>query len=155
LDDLASHPGTGMAALLTSYCMENDNRPSPTVLVVDDDEDLLHIIDFILKTEGFHTLISLNGEGLRDIITQSKPDLVLLDIHMQDIDGGDICREIKSNPFTQSTLVLLFSANDDIKNIAEECGADGFISKPLEGKVLIDTIMHLLNKVDEAETFPC
>ncbi|HEV7779804.1 MAG TPA: response regulator [Chitinophagaceae bacterium] len=124
--------------------METGNNILPTVLVVDDDEDLLHIIGFKLRAEGFHTLISQNGENVRDIITQNKPDLILLDLHMQGIDGGDICREIKSDPLTCSIPVLLFSANDNIKTIQKECGADGFISKPLENNVLVSAIQHYL-----------
>lgn len=134
-----------VAALLDYSNMRNDDNHIRTVLVVDDDEDLLQIVDIKLKVEGFHTLLSLNGERVREIIAQSPPDLVLLDIHMQGISGGDICREIKSDPTTSSIPVILFSANDNVKTIQEECGADGFVTKPWEDNKLIETIYHHLH----------
>lgn len=135
-----------VAALLTPLGMGNEYKGTPIVLLVDDDEDLLHIIDHKLKVEGFKTLLSLNGEKVWEIITLSRPDLVLLDIHMRGINGGDICKDIKSDPITAAIPVLLFSANDNIKTITDECGADGFITKPLESKVLINAIQHFLYK---------
>jgi CheY-like chemotaxis protein len=135
-----------VAALLTRSCMINEYNGALTVLLVDDDEDLLHIIEKKLKVEGLHTILSLNGEKVREIITLSRPNLVLLDIHMQGIDGGDICRAIKDDPCTADIPVLLFSANDNIRTITEQCGADGYITKPPASKTFIDTIQYFLHK---------
>ena len=135
-----------VAALLPQFCMGIENNTAPVVLLVDDDEDLLNIVDQILQAEGFQTVLSLNGEKLREIITLNRPDIILLDIHMQGINGGDICREIKNDPNTVGIPLLLFSANDNIKTITNECGADGYITKPLEIEVLISTIQYFLKK---------
>jgi CheY-like chemotaxis protein len=133
-----------MAALLIPFSMAIEYKAAFTVLLVDDDEDLLHIVDLKLKAEGFQTLISVNGADVGGIIAQKRPDLVLLDLHMQGVDGGDICKDIKNNPHTSSIPVLLFSANDNIKTIKEECGADGFIRKPFQAKNLTQTILRYL-----------
>lgn len=124
--------------------MGTEKTLSATVLVVDDDKDLLQLVDLKLQAEGFHTLLSLNGENIREIITRSRPDLVLLDIHMNGVNGGDICRDIKSNPATSSIPVLLFSANENIEQIKEECGADGFIKKPFQDPHFKDAIEEFL-----------
>ncbi len=124
--------------------MPKNNNGVYTILIVDDEADLLEIIDFKLKAEGFETLLSLNGEQVWEIITQFKPDIVLLDLHMQGVDGGDICKQIKTDPATCSIPVLIFSANDNVKAIQEDCGADGFITKPFEDNILIKTIHRFL-----------
>jgi DNA-binding response OmpR family regulator len=119
-------------------------KAAPTVLLVDDDEDLLHIVELKLKAEGFQILISLNGDNVRGIIAHYRPDLVLLDLHMQGVDGSDICKDIKSDPHISSIPILLFSANDNIKAIKEECGADGYIAKPFQTKNLAQTIQRYI-----------
>lgn len=123
------------------------NKEAPTILLVDDDEDLLAMVSYKLKKEGFQTLISINGERVKEIVDLSRPDLILLDIHMQGIHGGDICKQIKADPLTRSIPILLFSANENIKTIREECGADGFLVKPLEGDVLMATLQQYLHHV--------
>jgi CheY-like chemotaxis protein len=100
--------------------------------VVDDDEDVLVLITRTLLSHGYDTTISPNGENMMDIITQSPPDMILLDIHMNGIDGGTICQLIKTNKTTASIPILMFSANENIASITKQCGADGYITKPFE-----------------------
>lgn len=124
--------------------MPAENSKLPVILVVDDDPDLLEMIDQKLHYEGYETVLSLNGEGVREIITRVRPDIVLLDIHMQGVHGGDICHGIKDNPGTCSIPVIIFSGNENIQEIAEDCGADGFIRKPFEGDNFSQTIKRFV-----------
>ncbi|MEO6612813.1 MAG: response regulator [Chitinophagaceae bacterium] len=110
--------------------MELKEKTNPTVLVVDDDEDMLVLVQHKLAAEGFDPICSPNGMKVMEIIARKHPDLVLLDIHMNGVDGGNICHEIKSNPATASIPVIILSANYDIEAVARDCGADGFIQKP-------------------------
>jgi CheY-like chemotaxis protein len=96
-------------------------------------------------------VISVNGKGIKGILDQHKPDLVLLDLHMQGVDGENICKEIKSDPLTTSIPVLLFSANANIETIKEDCGADGFITKPLNAHLLKQAIESYLPRLEESE----
>jgi CheY-like chemotaxis protein len=84
-----------MAELLVdkyvNHCtMNEETGVKPTVLIVDDEEDLLFLVQFKLRQEGFSTLISPNAENLMDIITHKHPDIIMLDLHMEGIDGGSI-----------------------------------------------------------------
>lgn len=124
--------------------MTTGNGLSPSVLVVDDDLDLLLLIHFKLKAAGFRAMTSLNGEKVWEIISQTRPDIVLLDIQMKGIFGNDICKKIKANPLTAGIPVLLFSANDNIDIITKECGADGFITKPLKDEYFRNTLQQYL-----------
>lgn len=112
--------------------METEATVKPVILVVDDDPDLLMLLQHKLKAEGYKVHISPNGANLMDIIAQDPPDLVLLDIRMEGIDGGTVCQLLKSNSGTSKMLVFLFSANDNIASIASQCGADGYITKPYQ-----------------------
>lgn len=120
--------------------MPTENSLSPVILVVDDDPDLLEILNVKLQAEGFTPVLSLNGEHVREIITQQRPDLVLLDLHMKGVHGGDICKEIKVNAETASIPVVIFSSNNNIREIAESCGADAFIPKPFDYHTFKDIV---------------
>lgn len=118
----------------------------PMVLVIDDEEDLLFLVELTLKHEGFKTEVSPNGADMMDIITQTHPDVIVLDIHMKGIDGGTICQLIKSNTSTAGIPVIMFSANENIANISKQCGADGYITKPFTGEKFKDVFFDILNK---------
>ena len=118
----------------------------PMVLVMDDEEDLLFLVELTLKQEGFKTEISPNGADIMDIIAQTHPDIIVLDIHMKGIDGGTVCQLIKSNTSTADIPVIMFSANENIASISKQCGADGYITKPFSGEKFKDTFLSILNK---------
>jgi CheY-like chemotaxis protein len=100
------------------------------ILIVDDEKDVLFLVKLILSREGYEVNVSLNAEGLREIITHSPPDIILLDIVMNGIDGCQICRQLKANPHTEQIAVILFSANHNIEQMARDCGADDCLIKP-------------------------
>ena len=124
--------------------MEYLKKKVPTVLVVDDDEDTLVLIQLRLAAEGFDPICSPNGSRVMDIIHDKHPDLVLLDIHMDGVDGGEICQEIKSNPETASTPIIILSANQNIAAVSRDCGADGYISKPFTAEKFMQTFQEVL-----------
>ena len=124
--------------------MENINNTKRTVLIVDDDEDLLILIQHALSVEGFDPICSPNGVNIMSIVTRKHPDIVLLDIHMNGTDGVAICKELKLNPETASTPIIMFSANDNIKAISRECGANGYITKPFNSDHFRETLRRVL-----------
>jgi len=117
-----------------------------TILVVDDDIDVLMLLKHKLKTEGFDVKISPNGENIFDIIMQTSPVLILLDIHMDGVDGGTICHLLKYNKSTGKIPVIMFSANDNIKEITSQCGADGYIEKPFDLKTMKESFERILGQ---------
>ena len=80
-----------------------------------------------------------------DIITQSPPDMILLDIQMKGIDGGTVCQLIKTNRSTADIPILMFSSNENLASITRQCGADGYIKKPFEPGKFNEAIQHVLN----------
>ena len=125
--------------------MEKLNNDRRTVLIVDDDEDLLILIQHALSAEGYDPICSPNGVNITSIVTRKRPDIVLLDIHMNGRDGAIICKELKENPETASIPVIMFSANANIDNISRECGADGYITKPFNSDQFRETFRQVLS----------
>ena len=110
--------------------MKQENSRKPTVLVVDDDEDMLIMMQHVLEAEGYVPLISPNAQNAMGIIARHLPAMVLLDIRMMGVDGADICKHIKSNPATSFIPVIILSGSDNIEAIATQCGADAHLAKP-------------------------
>ena len=118
----------------------------PEVLVVDDDEDMLIMMQHMLMAEGYVPLISPNAQNAMEIISHRNPAMVLLDLRMIGIDGGDICKQIKSDPYTSSIPVIILSANHNIESIAKECGADAWLPKPFSLQKFKEVFHQLISK---------
>ncbi len=125
--------------------MEQSLRKKPTILLVDDDKDLLELMRRKLVTEGCEATISQNGEKINEIIEAKSPDCILLDIHMDGVNGADICQRLKSQQPTSGIPVLLLSGNDNIDKIAALCNADGYIKKPLNVALFVQKIKGVMN----------
>ena len=103
-----------------------------SVLVVDDNEDLLFLLSRQLEAEGFAVTTCRYGKNFLVQLLKDKPQVVLLDIAMGSVTGIDLCEEVRSNGQTDSIRILLMSGNNDIAQIAQSCRADGYIRKPLD-----------------------
>ena len=114
------------------------------VLFADDDEDLLRLVKLKLSTQGFLVALSLNGERVKAMALSDRPDIILLDVTMEGNDGRDICKSLKEDGVTKDIPVILLSANDELKKIAEQCGADGYVAKPFDANSLKNKIDDLL-----------
>ena len=124
--------------------MEKIVNIKPTVLVVDNDEDMLVLVQHTLLQEGYDPIFSPNGRNIMTIIKERKPVIVLLDINMDGLDGADLCRKIKSNPETSAVPIVMYSGNANIQTITKECGADAFLTKPFEPGKLKQVLSNLL-----------
>ena len=126
--------------------MHKEFTSKPEVLVVDDDEDMLIMMQHLLMAEGYVPLISPNAQNAMEIISQRYPAMVLLDLRMIGIDGGDICQQIKSDPHTSSIPVIILSANHNIESIAKDCGADAYLPKPFSLQKFKEVFHQLISK---------
>ena len=104
----------------------------PYIISIDDDPDLLFLIFYSLKQKGYEVKTSLSGLDLKELIAIRRPDMILLDINMGNINGGNICRAIKADKFTKDIPVLILSGNKDVAQIAQNCGADAWLQKPFK-----------------------
>lgn len=109
-------------------------------MVADDDFDLLQLVKMQLQQAGFLVQVSLNGKGIVKMALDDHPDVILLDITMDGISGGDICKKLKSNGQTSAIPVIMISANDNIEDVAQHCGANDFVRKPFNVQSIRDAI---------------
>lgn len=124
--------------------MEQSLTKKPVILLIDDDKDLLELMKRKLIKEGCVVNISQNGAKINEIIADQTPDCILLDIHMIGVNGSDICKKLKSEDRTSNIPILLLSANHNIEKIAVICGADGYISKPMDISLFVEKIKSAL-----------
>jgi two-component system alkaline phosphatase synthesis response regulator PhoP len=104
-----------------------------TILVVDDEEDLLDIISYNLKKEGFNVLVAENGRAGIELAKVHQPNLIILDIMMPEMDGIEVCKRLKADSILSATPIVFLTANADEKLEVKglDLGADDFISKPV------------------------
>ena len=111
------------------------------ILAVDDDKDILEVLAFILEDSGFEVDTLSDGRYLFDKIKESKPDLILLDIMLGNLDGRDLCRDIKSKSETSDIPIILLSATHDIDYLKHHIGCpDAFVAKPFDIEQLLAAI---------------
>ncbi len=117
-----------------------------TVLIVDDDEHVRNITETVFKRNGAQVLTAAGGsEGLRQFFAR-KPDLVILDIMMPEVDGFEVCQRIRQ---VSNAPVILLTALNSAEEIIHglECGADDFVTKPFKSDVLIARVKAVLRRV--------
>jgi two-component system alkaline phosphatase synthesis response regulator PhoP len=118
------------------------------ILIVDDEPDILEIINYNLKKEGFNVFQASTGREAIDVAKQQIPDLILLDIMLPEMDGIETCEEIRKIPsLFHTTIAFLTARGEDYSQIAGfEAGGDDYITKPIKPKVLISRIKALLKR---------
>ncbi len=111
------------------------------ILIADDDPAILDAITMMLEDAGYDVTATVDGRTVHEM-KENLPDLLLLDIWMSGINGRDICQLLKTDKKTKHIPIILVSANKDTKKIADECGADDFLTKPFE----MDYLLSLVGK---------
>lgn len=116
-----------------------------TIMVADDDRDILELVSVLLEANGYNVTTSYNGDGLEHLDKGKLPDLLLLDIRMQHgRNGKDIAAHLKRQPATHNLPIILISANHDIEDAVRESGADAYVSKPFNVKQLLDVVAQFV-----------
>lgn len=119
---------------------------NPTILVVDDEPDVVALVERTLRAEGFEVLTAYDGIAALDIVSTDKPDLILLDIMMPMMSGYEVCEQIKSNPQTQAIPVVCLSSahSADARAQSLRAGAATLITKPfLPAELVAQLKRHL------------
>ena len=120
--------------------------PAARILLVDDTPEVLQFLDARLRALGFTTRIVHNGAQAIEAVTSDKPDLVVMDISMPEINGYQACREIKRMAAALPVLVLTAKTDPAHRFWALESGADGFLTKPIDPAVVVQHVRTLLAK---------
>lgn len=120
----------------------------PQILVVDDEPDILEFVKYNLQKEGFRVSIAENGRAGLEEAKRVKPDLIILDIMMPEMDGVEVCRQLRSEPLFDNTVVAFLTARDeDYSQIAAlDVGGDDYITKPIRPRVLLSRVNALLRR---------
>jgi DNA-binding response OmpR family regulator len=118
-----------------------------TVLIADDEPNIVTSLEFLLEHNGYEVLIAHDGQEALDLIERHRPDLVLLDVMMPVRNGYEVCQSIKANPeWDRIKIVMLTAKGRDIeatKGLA--LGADAYLPKPFSTRELVDTVQGMLD----------
>ena len=119
-----------------------------SVLVVEDEEDIMEVIRFNLEKEGYEVNQALSGEKALQVIENNLPSLVLLDLMLPGINGLDLCRIFKQNDRTKAIPVIMLTAKSEDADIVAglEMGAEDYITKPFSPRVLLARVRTVLRR---------
>ncbi len=116
------------------------------VLVVDDEIPIQRIVKFNLEKEGYDVSLADNGKKALESVKQSRPDIILLDVMMPEMDGYEVCKALKQNKSTKNIPVIMLTArgqeSDEKKGL--DAGADDYITKPFSPKKLMELVREKL-----------
>jgi DNA-binding response OmpR family regulator len=118
-----------------------------TIIIIDDDRAIAQLTSIWVKAAGFSTIVSNDGSGGLDAIARHRPDLILLDIRMPEMDGFEVNRRLRRVPELARIPVIFLSAHAQEKTRQESVAAGGrcFLPKPYEAKVLVAAIRAVLD----------
>jgi len=124
-----------------------------TILIVEDEKDIVKMLDYNLKKEGFKILTAHDGEDALDEASTKHPDLILLDLMLPGIDGLEVCKELKSERKTASIPVIMLTAKsqESDKVVGLELGADDYVTKPFSPRELIARIKAILRRAKDKD----
>ena len=123
------------------------------ILLVDDEPDILEIISYTLKSDGYLVFTAENGIKAIELAKKVKPQLIILDVMMPEMDGIEACEIIRNDSEIGNSLIVFLSARgEDYSQIAGfNAGADDYITKPIKPKVLKSKIKSLLRRLSQEE----
>jgi len=123
------------------------------VLIVDDEKDLVELIDYNLKKEGYAVLSTGNGLDAIKLAAKEAPDLVILDIMLPGMQGLDVLKALKNKPDTQGIPVILLTAKSEEldKVLGLELGADDYVTKPFSPRELVARVKAVLRRASSAK----
>ncbi len=122
-----------------------------SILVVDDEEDILELVTFNLTREGYHVKGATTGEAALKMIQSEAFDLIVLDLMLPGIDGLQVAKSIKNNPKTGHLPIIMLTAKGEEADIVSglELGADDYITKPFSPRVLIARVRAVIRRASE------
>ena len=130
--------------------MDNKNI---TILLVDDEPDILEIVGYNLSSEGYNVITASDGKEAVKLAKKRKPQLIILDVMMPEMDGVEACEQIRKIPDLDTIITFFTSRGEDYSMLAGfDAGADDYITKPIKPKVLVSKVNALLRRIVEDST---
>ena len=124
-----------------------------TILLVDDEEDLLDLLAYALQREGFDVLTAQDGAEALRIARAERPDLVVLDIMMPKMDGLETCQRLREDAALRLTPILMLTARSEERDeiLGLDAGADDYLTKPTSPNLLVSHVRALLRRSERTE----
>ncbi len=121
-----------------------------TILVVDDEEVLVETIAYNLEQAGFQVLTASNGPGALEVARREHPDMIILDLMLPEMDGLDVCRQLRQEHGTATVPILILTAKSEEidKVVGLEVGADDYMTKPFGRRELLARVRALIRRTD-------
>ncbi len=130
--------------------MSQETAPR-TVLIADDEQDILEIVQFNLEVEGYKVITAKNGIEAIELSKDNNPDLIILDVMMPGKTGFEVCKILRMLPAFERTIIMFLTAlNDDSTEIKGlETGGDDYITKPISPKLLVSRVNALFRRINK------
>ncbi len=127
---------------------------SNKILLVDDEPDILEFLSYNLKKENYYVFTASNGKEAIAIAKKEIPQLIVLDVMMPEMDGMEVCRELRKNEKLKDTLIAFLTArNEDYSQISGfDSGADDYITKPIKPSVFLSRVKALLRRASKTSS---
>lgn len=119
---------------------------SKKVFIFDDNKDILELCTLILEGAGYETKTSSTSNDIIDQVAGYQPDVILMDNWLPDVGGIEATQELKRHPVYKEIPVIYFSANNDIKALAETAGAESYLAKPFDIDQLEEIVVAMIGK---------
>jgi phosphate regulon transcriptional regulator PhoB len=121
------------------------------ILIVDDEPDIVELVSYNLKKDGFRVTAASDGEEARDKIRKSKFDLIILDLMLPGIQGLELCRIIRNDPKTAGTPIIMLTAKGEEVDrvVGLESGADDYMTKPFSARELVARVKAVLRRTGD------
>jgi two-component system phosphate regulon response regulator PhoB len=124
------------------------------VLIVDDDPDIVRLVSYNLSHAGFDVQTASTGRAALELVQKQPPDLVVLDVMLPDVDGLEVCRNLRQQaPFRRIPILMLTARGEEIDRVVGfELGADDYVSKPFSPRELVLRVKSILRRVGSDRT---
>lgn len=118
-----------------------------TILSVDDERDVTDLVEFHLTKAGYNVVTAASGREALECVQRHRPDLIILDLMLPDIDGFGVCEILRRSPATATIPIVILTAwaTRDARHLGLELGALDYLTKPFSPKELVERVRHLLN----------
>lgn len=123
------------------------------ILLVEDEQDILHLVKHYLEKESFRTVVAMTGLEALKKVAEDKPDLVILDLMLPEMDGLEICKRLRSDSNTAMLPIVMLTAKAEESDtiVGLELGADDYVTKPFSPKTLVARVKALLRRADRTQ----
>ena len=126
------------------------SQRTKTILIVEDENDIAQLVKHYLEKDGFHTHIAKTGPEAKNLVASERPDLVILDLMLPEMDGLEVCKTIRHKPETALLPIIMLTAKNEESDtiVGLELGADDYVTKPFSPKALVARVRALFRRLE-------